>query len=109
MAELIARSLRLDYEVVVARDGIEGVERAAESPPDLVITDVDMPRLGGLAMARHLRVRQGLRAPIIFLTGRGDAHDIISGIAAGARHYLVKPVVLADLRRRVDSIFNRRR
>jgi CheY-like chemotaxis protein len=51
-SELIAHVLRVDYEVLLARDGIEGVEQAAKEHPALVITDVDMPRLGGFAMVR---------------------------------------------------------
>ncbi|MES1176025.1 MAG: response regulator [Myxococcales bacterium] len=107
-SELIAHVLRVDYEVLLARDGIEGIEQAAKGHPDLVITDVDMPRLGGLAMVRLLRAEQGLCVPIIFVSGRGTAQDIIAGIGAGARHYLTKPVVLPDLRERVDLLLSRK-
>lgn len=99
--DLLALALGTEYDVEVARDGVEGVERAAAWEPDLVITDVNMPRLSGLEMVRHLRRRQGLKAPVIFVTSLGAPSDIIAGISVGARHYLTKPVELDDLREKV--------
>ncbi len=95
--DLMALVLGAEYEVEVARDGVEGVERCAAWEPDLVITDVNMPRLSGLEMVRHLRRRQGLKAPVIFVTSLNAPSDIIAGISAGARHYLTKPVQFDDL------------
>ena len=99
--DILAQFLGAQYDVVVARDGIEGVELAQKHPPDLIISDVSMPRLGGFAMVRHIRTRQGLKAPVIFLTACAEPNDIIEGISVGARHYLAKPVQLNDLQKRV--------
>lgn len=99
--DLLAHVLGTQYDVFVAHDGVEGVERAAEWEPDLVITDVSMPRLSGLEMVRHLRRRQGLKVPVIFLSALSAPADIIAGITAGARHYLTKPVELEDLKKKV--------
>lgn len=99
--DLLAHALGAQYDVVVARDGMEGVERAAEWQPDLVISDVSMPRLSGLDMVRHLRRKQGLKAPVIFITALNAPGDIIAGISAGARHYLRKPVEFDDLKKKV--------
>jgi len=99
--DILAQFLSPQYDVVVARDGVEGVEQARKHPPDLIISDVSMPRLGGFAMVRHIRTKQGLKAPVIFLTACAAPSEIIEGISAGARHYLAKPVQLNDLQKRV--------
>ena len=99
--DILAQFLGAQYDVVVARDGVEGLALATHYPPDLVITDVSMPRLGGLEMVRHLRQREGLKAPVFFLTALGAPTDVIAGISAGARHYLTKPVELNDLKKRI--------
>jgi DNA-binding response OmpR family regulator len=103
--DILAQFLGAQYDVVVARDGLEGLELAANYPPDLIITDVTMPRLGGLAMIQHLRGRQGVKVPVFFVSGLGAPSDIIAGISAGARHYLTKPVDLNDLKKRISRAF----
>jgi DNA-binding response OmpR family regulator len=103
--DILAESLGAQYDVVVARDGIEGLELASTFAPDLIITDVTMPRLGGLAMIRHLRGKQGIKAPVFFLSALGAPSDVIAGISAGARHYLTKPVDLNDLKKRIARAF----
>ena len=100
-SDILATYLGGQYEVLTARDGLEGVELASRCAPDLIISDVSMPRLDGLLMAKHLRARFGVRVPIIFISARATPQDIIAGISAGARHYLAKPVELADLKRRI--------
>ena len=100
-SDMLAQFLGAQYDVVVAHDGLEGIEEAARQRPDLIISDVSMPKLGGLDMVRVIRVRHGLRAPVIFVSGKGSPQDIIAGITAGARHYLTKPVDLQDLKKRV--------
>jgi DNA-binding response OmpR family regulator len=99
--DLLAKILRPRYEVMVANDGVQGFEMATKSRPDLIITDVTMPRLDGLAMVRLIRARLHSKLPVILLTGRNAAADIIAGIGAGALHYLTKPVNIADLESRV--------
>jgi DNA-binding response OmpR family regulator len=100
-SDLLAHFFRNQYEVVIARDGMDGMEKAANSQPDLIISDVSMPGLSGVDMVRLIRVRLGLRVPVIFLSALNEPKDIIAGISAGARHYLAKPVNLADLKQRV--------
>ena len=100
-SDILAQFLGAQYDVIVAHDGLQGVEQAAKYQPDLIISDVSMPVLGGLDMVRLIRVRQGLKVPVIFVSGLGKPSDIIAGIGAGARHYLTKPVDLQDLKRRV--------
>ena len=99
--DLLAKVLRPHYDVMVANDGVQGFEMATKSRPDLIITDVTMPRLDGLAMVRLIRARLQCKLPVILLTGRNAAADVIAGIGAGALHYLTKPVDIVDLESRV--------
>jgi DNA-binding response OmpR family regulator len=99
--EILAQFFGHSYEVIVAHDGVEGVELAASTEPDLIITDVTMPRMDGVEMMRHIRGKQGLRSPVIFVSALAAPKDVIAGISAGARLHLAKPVDLAELKRRV--------
>lgn len=90
------------YDILVAGDGMEGFETAQASSPDLIISDITMPRLDGLTMVRLLRARMLRKVPIIFLTGRDRPSDVVAGIGAGARHYLTKPVSPEELERYIE-------
>jgi CheY-like chemotaxis protein len=100
----LAGWLSFQYEVITAHDGIEALERAAETPPDVIITDVWMPRLDGVAMVRRMKQTEELKhVPVLFLTGQTTPASVVAGIAAGARAYLPKPVDLDVLDRKVLS------
>ena len=100
-SDILAQYLGGIYDVMVARDGLEGLDRAATFQPDLIITDVTMPRMDGLSMVQCIRSKHGLKAPVIFVSALGAPRDVIAGISAGARHYLTKPIELPDLKKRV--------
>jgi DNA-binding response OmpR family regulator len=102
--EGLFRALSADYDVVAAADGLEGVDAAIRLPPDLILSDVSMPRLGGLPMVKLIRARLGRKVPVIFLTANDSTQAVIDGIAAGARHYLTKPVDIDDLGRRIRRL-----
>lgn len=106
---LLAITLRRTYDVVVAADGVEGLEIAGTAPfPELIITDCMMPRLDGVSMVREIKkLDPSRKVPVIFLTAKGGAADVAAGIGAGARHYLVKPVKLSSLEEMVKSILRR--
>lgn len=105
---LLAITLRRNYDVLVAADGVEGLELATTQQPDLIVTDVMMPRLDGVQMVKEFKRREPSRkVPVIFLTAKGGAADVAAGIGAGARHYLVKPVRLAALEDMVKAILRR--
>jgi response regulator NasT len=72
-----------------ARDGVEAVELAATSAPDVAILDIKMPHLDGLEAARRILVERGL--PIVMLTAYGDAEIVAGAAEAGVFAYLVKP------------------
>jgi CheY-like chemotaxis protein len=67
--DILAHFLAVRYEVATAQDGIDGLEQASRLPPDLIINDVAMPRLGGIAMVHHLRASFGLWVPFFFSAG----------------------------------------
>jgi two-component system, OmpR family, response regulator MprA len=107
---LIAASLRRallyeGYDVETAADGIEGLARAREAPPDLVILDVMMPGLDGIEVCRRLR-SEG-EVAILMLTARDATSDRVRGLDSGADDYLVKPFAFDELMARVRALLRR--
>lgn len=93
------------YEVITARDGAEGLERAQVDQPDLILLDVMMPKIDGLEVARRLKRDESLPfMPIILVTAKGETADIVAGLDAGGDEYLTKPVDQASLVARVRSL-----
>src|SRR5579871_3386954 len=102
MAELLEKTLTEEgHQVVVARDGREGYEIARSSPFDVILLDVMLPGMDGVAIARKLREARN-QTPVLMLTARDHSADIVTGLDSGADDYLTKPfsidVLLARLR-----------
>jgi two-component system OmpR family response regulator len=102
MADLLQRTLHEDgHQVVVAHDGRQGLEIARNSPFDVIVLDVMLPVMDGLAVARRLRESRN-QTPVLMLTARDAPLDIVNGLDSGADDYLIKPfsidVLLARLR-----------
>jgi DNA-binding response OmpR family regulator len=86
------------YRVITAADGDEGVRRAREDRPDLVICDILMPRLDGYGVLASLRSQPETAAlPFIFLTASADKEDLARGLQSGANDYVTKPFKIAEL------------
>lgn len=104
--ELLQKSLEREYNVATADDGVMGLMRVASEPkPDLVLADVMMPKLDGIAMAKRMKSDpKTSNIPVIFLTAREGSKDVIAGIQAGARHYITKPFDLNDLMGKVRKV-----
>jgi two-component system response regulator MprA len=104
---MLERTLAAEgYDVRTARDGpgaLVAVERAA---PDLIVLDVMLPGMDGLAVARRLRAR-GLALPILLLTARDAVAERVAGLDAGADDYLVKPFAAEELLARVRALLRR--
>jgi two-component system response regulator MtrA len=83
------------YEVVGAADGREALERFAAERPDAVVLDIMLPILDGLAVCRTIRLESTV--PVIMLTARTDAFDVVAGLEAGADDYVRKPFELPEL------------
>jgi DNA-binding response OmpR family regulator len=94
------------YEVITAHDGIEGLQRALEESPDLVVLDVMMPRMSGLEVCKQLRAKRA-SLPIIMLTARGQEIDKVVGLELGADDYVTKPFSIRELLARVKSVLRR--
>ena len=87
-----------DYEPVAAENGRQGIELARRENPDLILCDVMMPELDGYGVIQALQSEPSLaRIPFIYLTAKGEKHDLRSGMNLGADDYLTKPVANADL------------
>ena len=94
------------YQVITARDGVEGLQRALEESPDLVVLDVMMPRMSGLEVCKQLRAKWG-SIPIIMLTARGQEVDKVVGLELGADDYVTKPFSIRELLARVKAVLRR--
>jgi len=96
------------YEVEVAADGRRGLERAAESPPALIILDLMLPGLDGFRVLRGLR-EGGHAMPVLVLTARGREADKVRALKLGADDYVTKPFGLLELLARVEALLRRSR
>ena len=94
------------YEVTVARSGEEGLEFATVQAPDLVLLDVRLPGIDGFEVLRRLRAA-GSKAPVLFLTARGDEFDKVVGLELGADDYVTKPFALRELMSRIRALLRR--
>ena len=93
------------YEVVVARDGEEALALAHESHPDLILLDIMMPKIDGIAVCRRLKSDPTFPfTPIIMVTAMTDVRDVVAGLEAGGDDYLTKPVDQQALVARVRSM-----
>lgn len=97
---------REGYEVRVARDGVEGLDMAREFMPDLVVLDLNMPRMDGVEMCRRLKAEQN--PLVIFLTVHTERTAIARGYRAGADDYMVKPFELEDLLTHIKTLLEKR-
>ena len=94
------------YRVAAAADGVRGLERALDDPPDLLLLDAMMPKLDGYAVCREVR-RRLPALPILLLTAKGLVDDRVTGLDAGADDYLVKPFSSRELLARVRALLRR--
>lgn len=102
MRDYVARLLNDRYEVETVANGEEALARILHAPPDLVLTDVMMPRLDGFGLLEAIRSRPGTNTlPVILLSARVGEEARIGGLDAGATDYLVKPFTARELRARV--------
>ncbi|GAY13064.1 response regulator transcription factor [Pseudonocardia sp. N23] len=103
----VARSLTLHgHEVAWAQDGGSAIRETARAPFDLVLLDLGLPDLDGLAVCREIRPALP-DAVIVILTARDDEMDVVLGLESGGDDYLVKPVRLAELHARVRAHLRR--
>jgi putative nucleotidyltransferase with HDIG domain len=107
---LLRRLFADHFEIVTARDGREGLEAARANTPDVIVSDVMMPRMSGIELIEALRADEELKAvPVLLLTARASLPDRVRALGLGADDYLAKPFHQSELRARVMRLLQRRR
>jgi two-component system response regulator MprA len=107
LTNVLRRGLAYEgFEVVVAGSGTEGLARARERYPDLIILDIMMPEMDGLEVLRRLRTADE-RLPILLLTAKDAPADQVQGLERGADDYVVKPFTFEVLLARVRALLRR--
>jgi two-component system response regulator MprA len=105
--ESLRRSLAFNgYDVSLAEDGAATLAAVEAAPPDLLLLDVNMPKVDGLEVCRRLRA-SGSDIPVLMLTARVEVGDRVLGLDAGADDYLPKPFALEELLARVRALLRR--
>jgi len=94
------------YEVDWAADGVEGLRKALEERPNLIILDIMLPKMNGLDICRELR-QKNISAPIIMLTAKGEEIDKVVGLEIGADDYMTKPFSIRELLARIKAHLRR--
>jgi DNA-binding response OmpR family regulator len=94
------------YEVAVARNGKEGLEKVSTEKPDIILLDVMLPVMSGIDVCRTLRTR-GIETPILMLTARSQEIDKVIGLEVGADDYVTKPFSIKELLARIRAHLRR--
>ncbi len=96
------------YYVLTAVDGRQGLEKALQERPDLILLDIMLPEINGYEVCSHVR-EQGLDMPIIMLTAKDQEADIVLGLNLGADDYVTKPFGIKELMARAEAFMRRRK
>jgi two-component system alkaline phosphatase synthesis response regulator PhoP len=107
--KILTRRLQTsEYEVITAFDGAEGLEKALKERPDLIISDIMMPRMDGYTFVKQLREDSyGAKIPVLILTAKEKLHDLF--FFQGVRHcdYIVKPFETEELLKKISELLER--
>ena len=107
LADIIADTLsEKDFTVTVAYNGVEGLRAFDRERPQVVVTDIMMPGMDGLSLVAELR-RRDPSVPILFLSARSAAEDVVRGFEAGGNDYLRKPFAMSELIVRLRALAGR--
>jgi two-component system, OmpR family, response regulator MprA len=107
LQRMLARTLAAEgFSVAVAADGGAALAEAERALPDVIVLDVAMPGMDGLAVCRRLRAK-GMTTPVLMLTARDAVPDRVRGLQAGADDYLVKPFAVEELVARIRALTRR--
>ena len=110
VARYMSLQLNSSYQFYFASNGEEGLEKAQELVPDLIITDILMPGIDGLELCRMIRSSELLHhIPVVMVTAKATHEDMLKGLEAGAEAYLEKPFRSDELNLRVDKILEQRK
>lgn len=110
VAEYMSMQLRKHYQLAIAHDGEEGLRMATESVPDLIITDLMMPRMDGYELCQAVKQSEMLdHIPVIIVTAKATQEDKLRGLQMGVDAYLYKPFNAEELTLRVENLLERTR
>ncbi|HYO72136.1 MAG TPA: ATP-binding protein [Archangium sp.] len=105
LRDFVARTLGQEFRVEVAQDGEEGLRKVEALRPDVLVTDIMMPRMSGDVLLREVRARAGLNAmPVLLLSALADDALRVRLLSSGAQDYVVKPFLAAELTARVRNL-----
>ena len=109
LRNFITRNVSDAFNVIEAVDGEDGIAQAIEKIPDIIVTDVMMPKIDGIELTHQLKNNQlTSHIPIIMLTARDDGHTKKTGLRGGADQYVTKPFDLTELQIRIDGLVRQR-
>ncbi len=107
LSMIIVETLQRDgFEVITAYNGEEGLLRYTKEKPDVIVTDVMMPKTDGFEMARKIR-QLDKNVPLLFLTAKAEIDDIVTGFELGGNDYLKKPFKMLELIVRIKALLRR--
>jgi DNA-binding response OmpR family regulator len=108
LADVLSFTMRrAGFEVITAHDGVSALERWREDAPDLIVLDLNLPKLDGNQVCRQIRSESD--TPIIMLTVRAEEDDVVRGLEQGADDYIVKPFSPRQLVARAEAVLRRAR
>jgi CheY-like chemotaxis protein len=97
-----------NFDVVTASNGQEGLDKASDEKPDLILLDTNMPVMNGHEMLEHLKKRPDLKGiPVIMCTALCEAHDIAAASAYGIAEYVTKPFYYTDLIEKINNALDK--
>ena len=106
LADVVSFTLRkAGYDVIVAHDGLVALDRWRNEAPDLIILDLNLPKIDGLSVCRQIRAQDD--TPIIILSVRDQEDDIVTGLKLGADDYIVKPFSPRQMIARAEAVLRR--
>ncbi len=107
--DYVVSCLQSQYKIVTAKDGIDGLEKIKDAAPDLIISDVMMPRMDGYAFCRAIKKDPDFKhIPVILLTSKASLEAKLEGLEAGSDDYLAKPFNATELRVRIRNLLRLR-
>lgn len=106
LADVVGFTLRrAGYEIIMAHDGETALSKWEQDKPDIIILDINLPKLDGLSVCK--RIRASSSTPIIMLSVRGEEDDVVKGLQFGADDYVVKPFSPRQLVARAEAVLRR--
>ncbi|MFL9839274.1 ATP-binding protein [Flavobacterium sp. ST-75] len=110
LVKFISESLQDKYNVLIARNGKEGLSTALESAPDLIVSDVSMEQMNGFEFCKAVREDINIsHIPVILLTAKADMDSRLEGLSFGANDYVTKPFSISELKLRIKNLLELQR